>query len=129
MLEEVNRIDVLKAAYDYLQSTGKARIKGDLAEKMGVDRSQISKAFANDRMVLSDNFLIRLNRAYNHIFSYDWLLSGRGPMLYKDVAPVSEAEGPTIEERLAAIERELSEQGKRLTAVVDALTRNGLRVG
>lgn len=76
----------LKAVFDYLKGQGIVHKQADLAEKLGVDKSNISHAMNGNERYLTNSFLIRLNKAFNNIFSDDWLVDGTGDML----APVQQ---------------------------------------
>lgn len=64
----------LNEAYEYLRDNGKVHTKKDLAEAMGANRVNISKAFNGDEKYLTKSFLIRLNNTFGDIFDIGWLL-------------------------------------------------------
>ncbi len=71
----------LKKAFDHLRNTGKAHTQQDVANKMGVSKTNISRAFNGDDKYLTNNFLLRFNEAYDNIFDYNWLITGEGEMI------------------------------------------------
>lgn len=71
----------MKEAFEYLRSTGKAHIQQDIANKMGISKTNVSRVFNGDGKYLTKNFLHRFNEAYGNVFNYDWLLTGDGEML------------------------------------------------
>lgn len=74
---------IIKEAFEYLRSVGEAHMQQDVANKMGISKTNISRAFNGDDKYLTKSFLLRFNEAYNNIFNYDWLLTGEGEMLNK----------------------------------------------
>lgn len=67
-------IQRLNEAYEYLRDNGKVHTKKDLAEAMGANRVNISRAFNGDEKYLTKSFLIRLNNTFGDIFNTGWLL-------------------------------------------------------
>lgn len=72
----------LNEAYEYLRDNGKIHTKKDLAEAIGANRVNISKAFSGDEKYLTKSFLIRLNDTFGNIFNIGWLLGKEENMLY-----------------------------------------------
>lgn len=78
-----NRVGRMTTAYEYLKSIGKAHKQQDVAEKMGTDKANVSRAMKGDEKYLTDRFLHRFNSAFDNIFNGEWLISGNGEMLAK----------------------------------------------
>lgn len=73
--------ETLKKAFHHLRNTGKAHTQQDIANKMGVSKTNISRAFNGDDKYLTNNFLLRFNEAYDNLFDYNWLITGEGDMI------------------------------------------------
>ncbi len=82
----------IKEAYNHLRSIGKIHTQKDLADLMKSTPSNISKALNGDPRFLTENFLMRFNRAFDGIFNEDWLLGNdiHIPMLRRriDIIPI-----------------------------------------
>ena len=78
---ENDKIDRLGLAFNHLRSNGLAYTQQDIANKMNVDKGNVSRVFNGDTRYLTKNFLLRFNNTYNNIFNNDWLLYGEGEML------------------------------------------------
>ena len=78
--------ETLKKAFDYLRNTGKAHTQQDVANKMGVNKTNVSRAFNGDDKYLTNNFLLRFNEAYDNMFDYNWLITGEGDMINQNTA-------------------------------------------
>lgn len=76
-----NRVGRMASAYEYLRSVGKAHKQQDIAEKIGTDKANVSRAMKGDEKYLTDRFLCRFNAAFDGIFNEEWLLAGEGEML------------------------------------------------
>lgn len=87
----------LNAMYEYLRSKGKIHTKKDLAEAIGANRVNVSKAFGGDEKYLTANLLNRVNSAFGNIFDPQWILTGEGNMLINNIeaspVPVEEQKG------------------------------------
>lgn len=70
--------DMIFRAISYLKSQGIVALDRDVAEKMGADASNVSRANTGD---YSNRFAKRFNEAYGNIFNEDWLINGTGTML------------------------------------------------
>lgn len=68
-------------AFETLRYMGKARTQVDIAIKMKSNKSSISQAMMGNEKYLTDNFLMRFNRAFDGIFNDEWLINGEGEML------------------------------------------------
>lgn len=73
--------EIIKEAFEYLRSIGKVHTQQDIANKMEISKSNISRAFNGDEKYLTKSFLQRFNDAYDNIFNSDWLLTGEGEKL------------------------------------------------
>ena len=73
--------EIIKKAFEYLRSNGEAHTQQDVANKMGISKTNISRAFNGDEKYLTKSFLERFNDSYNNVFNYNWLITGEGEML------------------------------------------------
>jgi len=73
--------EILKKAFSYLRTLGKAHTQKDLAEAMQYNPASVSRAFSGDNRYLTEDFLISLNKAFGNIFRQEWLMTGEGEML------------------------------------------------
>ena len=71
----------LKMAIDYLRMERKINHIKDVAKMMGAHSSNVSSALKGNPVYLTENFLIRFNSAFGHIFDIGWLTDGKGTML------------------------------------------------
>lgn len=92
------RKEIIRKAFEYLRSNGEAHTQQDVADKLGINKTNISRAFNGDEKYLTKSFLQRLNEAYNSVFNYKWLLTGEGDMLNK-TAPAIEVQQIPSEEK------------------------------
>ena len=128
-------------AYTYLRNNGRLHKQRDVATKMGTTAPNVSSALKGVESVLTDNFLRRFNRAYDEIFSEDWLLRGEGEMLNKSINQTVSGEGNTAVagngnhvntdigkalEEIAAQRRlteEVVAQNERLLAIIEKMKK------
>lgn len=90
--------EIIKEAFRHLRSIGEAHTQQDIANKMEVSKTNISRVFNGDEKYLTKSFLQRFNETYNNIFNYDWLLTGEGEMLnnanltpkYNEAVPIQQ---------------------------------------
>lgn len=82
------RKEIIKEAFEYLRSNGEAHTQQDVANKMGISKSNISRAFNGDEKYLTKSFLERFNEAYNNIFNYEWLITGEGEKIKTTSKPI-----------------------------------------
>lgn len=80
--------EIIKEAFEYLRSNGEAHTQQDVANKMGISKTNISRAFNGDEKYLTKSFLERFNEAYNNIFNYDWLVTGEGEKIKRTFKPI-----------------------------------------
>lgn len=76
-----NRVERFNLAYDYLYNKGIVHKKKDVAEKMRASSQNVSAAMCGKETILTDNFLLRFNSAFENIFNLQWLLNDTGEML------------------------------------------------
>ena len=69
------------SAFNYLKGTGKVHTQQDIADKMEINKSSLSKATNGDDKYLTDSFLKRFNYSFGNLFNERWLISGDGEML------------------------------------------------
>lgn len=82
----------LTLAFEELKRRGLAHNQQEVADKMCVNKSNLSKAFNGEP---SDNFLRRFNAAYNNMFSEEWLLRGEGEMMCRTITQTVNGDGNT----------------------------------
>ena len=71
----------IQEARNYLIFKGIISNQQDIANKMNVSKSNISRALNGDEKYLTEKFLIRFNNAFENVFNINWLLTGEGEML------------------------------------------------
>lgn len=81
--------EIIKEAFEYLRSNGEAHTQQDVANKMGISKTNISRAFNGDEKYLTKSFLERFNEAYNNIFNYEWLITGEGEKIKTTSKPIN----------------------------------------
>ena len=86
--------EIIKEAFEYLRSNGEAHTQQDVANKMGISKTNISRAFNGDEKYLTKSFLERFNEAYNNIFNYDWLVTGEGEKIKRTFKPIYNEAAP-----------------------------------
>lgn len=69
-----------KAIFSFLKNKGKIHNQADLAKKIGASEATISKALKGDEKSLTDSLFQRINKAFDNIFSLDWMIDGNEPM-------------------------------------------------
>ena len=78
----MNRLERFRNAILYLKGQGRVSTKKSIAEAMGASASNVTTAInTGDPKVLTDQFLLRFSRAFDGVFSTEWLISGVGEML------------------------------------------------
>ena len=80
----MERKERLEMVFNYLRHHGLAHTQQDIADKLGKQKANVSKAFNDKGGYLTDNFLKELNAAYGGIFLENWLLKGEGNMIDKE---------------------------------------------
>lgn len=69
---------------DYCVRNNFAKSQRKFAEAIGYDAGPISKAKNGDERYLTDKLFVAIERTFHPVFSLDWLLYGRGPMILAD---------------------------------------------
>lgn len=77
----MERHERLAKAIDFLKEQGVVRLKMEVAEKIGLDKSNLSRALKGESRYLTDKMLTRFNNAFNNVFSLEWLLNDEGDWL------------------------------------------------
>lgn len=70
----------LRQAIDYLKDKGQIHKQQDIADRLGMDKSQLSKAKAGKSRYSLDGFLRQFAAAYSDYITESWLLTGEGCM-------------------------------------------------
>lgn len=76
-----HKVGRILQAIEFLKDAGKVHRQQDVAEMMGTDKANISRALNGDEKYLTNRFLRRFNEAYGNIFNIEWLIDGVGEML------------------------------------------------
>lgn len=71
----------IRLAFQYLRSKGIVHTQQDVADKMGVKKENISRAFNGKEKYYTPSFLTRFNAVFGNIFNINWLQTGEGEML------------------------------------------------
>lgn len=69
------------SAYNYLKNVGIISSQQNVADKMGVRKESVSKAFSGNKSYLTNTFILKFNNAFDNMFNNDWLMEGKGEML------------------------------------------------
>lgn len=97
----MDRLERFRSAILYLKGQGRVSTKKSIAEAMGASASNVTTAInTGDPKVLTDQFLLRFSRAFDGVFSTEWLISGVGEMLASnkpEPEPVKESPAPAID--------------------------------
>ncbi len=88
----VGKNERLAEAIEELKRRGLVHKQQDVADKMGINKSNLSKALKGEA---SRSFLRRFNLAFDSIFSDEWLASGDGTMLAPSVYQSVSGDGNT----------------------------------
>ena len=75
------------SAYNYLKNVGIISSQQNVADKMGVRKESVSKAFSGNKSYLTNTFILKFNNAFDNMFNNDWLMEGKGEML-KTINPL-----------------------------------------
>lgn len=77
----MSRTERFNKTYIHLLSLGLVHKKKDIADAMKASASNVTSALKGNETILTDNFLLRFNSAFENIFNLQWLLNGTGEML------------------------------------------------
>jgi hypothetical protein len=88
----VGKNERLALAIEELKKRGLVHKQQDVADKMGVNKSNLSKALKGE---VSGGFLRRFNSCFGGIFSDEWLASGSGSMLVPSISQSVNGDGNT----------------------------------
>ncbi len=89
----VGKNERLALAIEELKRRGLVHKQQDVADKMGVNKSNLSKALNGAEV--SGSFLRRFNSCFGGIFSDEWLASGSGSMLVPSISQSVNGDGNT----------------------------------
>lgn len=56
------------SAYNYLKNVGIISSQQNVADKMGVRKESVSKAFSGNKSYLTNTFILKFNNAFDNIF-------------------------------------------------------------
>lgn len=84
-----NAFERLTQAVEYLKDNGKIHTQQNIADELGISRSNLSQALKNNPRYFTNGFLRRFADAYSAYINKDWLLTGEGRMEVpgKDMRP------------------------------------------
>lgn len=85
----------LKQAIIWLKQN-KNILQLDIAKKMNMTTVGLSRGLARCREKNDEDFVIKFHQATDEIFSLDWLLEGKEPMLTVDVVKVNSSQSESI---------------------------------
>ena len=101
IMEKVERFNMV---YEYLRSRGLLHQKNDVALLMGVDKSNVSKAFNGNPKFLTDGFLRRFCKLFGHLINEEWLINEEGLMLKSTIHEMTD---PDMFKHLTESDRKL----------------------
>ena len=116
----MDRKERINEAYQYLYKKGIIHEQKDLAAIMKASKSNISSALSGKTSVLTDSFIRRFCDAFPGLFTYEWLVNGKGEMLANEC----KKEPMSLEERFD----ELMNQHNKLLSVIEADRDSYIRV-
>ncbi len=99
------------SAFNYLKGTGKVHTQQDVADKMEINKSSLSKATNGDDKYLTDSFLKRFNYSFGNMFNERWLINGEGEMLNQASQQIVNGDNNTA----------VSGNGNTVNTITDAL--------
>lgn len=127
----MDRSSILNEVYEWLRYKKLVSSKKDFAERIGIDKTNLSSAFNGMEKYLTDNLFIKISEAFP-LLNSDWLLTGKGNMLKEQsVYTNSENTNQQIEEDMTILKllealerndeqiRSLLEQKSRLITLID----------
>ena len=106
-----NKLDRLKMAINVIVSSGRASNPCDVADAMNVSRPTMSFVL-NEKVALSDDFIIRFCTTYNNMINPEWIITGEGNMINNEEHPKVVDESAKTKEyraRIAQLEEMLSD--------------------
>ena len=74
----------LKEVYDDLRLRGRVHTKKDFAEAIGYGRTSISAALNGNELYLTDKLFKKINSYWPEFYNLDYLLTGKGELLYPE---------------------------------------------
>lgn len=83
-LDKKVKNDMFRVAVDYLYKNKKVGSQGELAEKIGISESSLSRIM-NDKKFVSDETLRKMNEAFGGIFNMPYFRGESSTMLADDV--------------------------------------------
>ncbi|MGV4405283.1 S24 family peptidase [Ornithobacterium rhinotracheale] len=86
----------LNKAIDYLKFEYRLKTIGEISEKIGFGRTNLSAALNGSERYLTDSLLNKFTNAFP-VLNKDWLLTGKGEMLKSEVSLFNENEEKTKE--------------------------------
>lgn len=69
------------SAYNHLKDVGIISSQQNVADRMGIRKESVSKAFSGNKSYLTNTFILKFNNAFDNMFNNDWLMEGKGEML------------------------------------------------
>lgn len=96
------KLDRLNIVVRYLKGEGIIKNQQDIVEAMGSNKTTISLVFKGNEKYLTDNFLIKFNKAFNNLFSTDWLISGLGDIRAGQEDPNLDAEIDAVVQKMVS---------------------------
>lgn len=125
----MDRSNILNEVYEWLRYKKLVSSKKDFAERIGIDKTNLSSAFNGMEKYLTDNLFIKISEAFP-LLNSDWLLTGKGNMLKEESVSTNsentnqQSDDMTIQKLLEALERKdkqinaLLEQNSNLTTII-----------
>lgn len=83
-MEKSENLTKLQQAFEYLKDNGIVHTQQDIADKLGIQKSSMTKIFKGDPKRLTPGFLRRFAAAYKDYIREEWLLEGSGEMAQPD---------------------------------------------
>lgn len=83
-LDKINIMETREriiSAYNHLKDVGIISSQQNVADRMGIRKESVSKAFSGNKSYLTNTFILKFNNAFDNMFNNDWLMEGKGEML------------------------------------------------